>query len=984
MRIAGKLSLKIIISIAVSMIMIGSIVLTEALSTDAAFDGSIILGSPTTTSVTVNITANTESQIYLVWGESTNNYSSQSETVAASNLKPAVLVMDGLEANHPNYYRLYFKKTGSSVFSNTMEYQFTSPRAAGEDYSFVIQSDSHLLNKADKALYTKSMQTMAGFHPDFMFDLGDTFLNDQNLKSNTPSAETIRQTYFQQRAYFDIVTRSAPLFLTIGNHEGEYGYYLDGSDDNLPALSTLARKTYFPNPTPDSFYSGNAQTESITGQPENYYAFEWGDALYVSIDPYRYSTVDPYKDKDAWGWSLGKTQYDWFRKTLETSTAKYKFVFSHHAIGNVRGGANVAKLYEWGGYDNNGQYLFDLKRPGWGKPIQQVMKDTGVTIFFQGHDHLFSRENVDGVVYQTLPKPAEIIPDLQSNYISYTAGDTLMNSGFLKVDVTDENVQVDYYRNYFVSTESQTGNTGVVYSYTVDAEHKVTILKSTEDDLTTYGSGSATSKTAKGSTADQTAPSSKTNQLSIVVNGSPVTFDTPPFIDANGRTQVPVRFIAEQLGCEVLWEENGKANTVTIKKGTKVITLTVGQQTAYVDGKANALDTAAFVLQGRTFVPVRFVSEILGALVSWDGTNSRVVITTSNADVDSTFITVTASAQGSAAYMPKSTGESFSFTLQADPHRDENSDIPLYQTALANVLAEKPDFHIDLGDTFMSEKFAKTQSEVIQRYVEDRSFFSNIMAAMPLFLVTGNHEGENGWASPSGNDNLRNWAVAARLNYFPNPIPDALYSGSADGQGNYYAFNWGDALFVALDPYWFSEQKAQSSEDGWNYTLGKTQYDWLAETLESSTAKYKFVFIHNLVGGYGKDARGGAEAAKFFEWGGSNFDGSDGFDKMRPGWEKPIHELLVDNGLSAVFHGHDHFYAKQELDGIIYQLVPQPSHPGSEVRNAAEYGYISGTFMPQAGHLKVMVSSTGVTVQYIKASLTASQNGTVADSYQIE
>ncbi|MEN6328479.1 MAG: hypothetical protein ABFD18_20000 [Syntrophomonas sp.] len=51
----------------------------------------------------------------------------------------------------------------------------------------------------------------------------------------------------------------------------------------------------------------------------------------------------------------------------------------------------AARLYEWGGYDKNGKYLFDLKRPDWGNPIQQIMKDTGVTVFFQGHDHVFVR-----------------------------------------------------------------------------------------------------------------------------------------------------------------------------------------------------------------------------------------------------------------------------------------------------------------------------------------------------------------------------------------------------------------------------------------------------------------------------------------------------------------------------------------------------------------------------------------------------------------
>ena len=46
---------------------------------------------------------------------------------------------------------------------------------------------------------------------------------------------------------------------------------------------------------------------------------------------------------------------------------------------------------------------------------------------------------------------------------------------------------------------------------------------------------------------------------------------------------------------------------------------------------------------------------------------------------------------------------------------------------------------------------------------------------------------------------------------------------------------------------------------------------------------------------------------------------------MRPGWPAPIHQLLVQHRVSAVFHGHDHLYVNQQLDGIVYQEVPQPS-----------------------------------------------------------
>jgi hypothetical protein len=110
-------------------------------------------------------------------------------------------------------------------------------------------------------------------------------------------------------------------------------------------------------------------------------------------------------------------------------------VFSHHAVGNFRGGAEIASLYEWGGYDRSGAYLFDKMRPGWGEPIQKIMEDTGVTIFFQGHDHLFAREAVNGVVYQTLPKPAETTADKQSNPDAYPDADVLANSGYLNVTV---------------------------------------------------------------------------------------------------------------------------------------------------------------------------------------------------------------------------------------------------------------------------------------------------------------------------------------------------------------------------------------------------------------------------------------------------------------------------------------------------------------------------------------------------------------------
>lgn len=70
---------------------------------------------------------------------------------------------------------------------------------------------------------------------------------------------------------------------------------------------------------------------------------------------------------------------------------------------------------------------------------------------------MFARELVDGVIYQTMPKPVEKIPDQQSFADAYQNCDKLLNSGFLMVYVTPSNVRVSYYRNYFVSSEPQAG-----------------------------------------------------------------------------------------------------------------------------------------------------------------------------------------------------------------------------------------------------------------------------------------------------------------------------------------------------------------------------------------------------------------------------------------------------------------------------------------------------------------------------------------------
>jgi len=341
----------------------------------------------------------------------------------------------------------------------------------------------------------------------------------------------------------------------------------------------------------------------------------------------------------------------------------------------------------------------------------------------------------------------------------------------------------------------------------------------------------------------------------------------------------------------------------------------------------------------------------------------------------------------------RSPGSAFTFTVQADSHLDYNTDPELYQRCLANALADKPDFHIDLGDTFMTDKHRGRETAAAQ-YVAQRYYFGQIAHSAPLFLVLGNHDGEAGRWLDGTADNMALWSNAQRKRYYPDPTPDRFYTGNATNDPHaglledYYAWEWGDALFIVLDPFWFTTRQ-RGGEDNWSRTLGREQYVWLATTLAKSRAKFRFVFLHHLVGGLGKDARGGAEAAPLYEWGGHNPDGTDVFKEKRPGWPMPIHELLVKNHVNIVFHGHDHLYVKQDVDGIVYQETPQPGFPRfNNTRSAEEYGYKSGALLGSSGHLRIRVDAAKAVVEYVRALLPADEtdkakNASIAHSYQV-
>ena len=293
------------------------------------------------------------------------------------------------------------------------------------------------------------------------------------------------------------------------------------------------------------------------------------------------------------------------------------------------------------------------------------------------------------------------------------------------------------------------------------------------------------------------------------------------------------------------------------------------------------------------------------------------------------------------------------FAIQADPHMDENSSADVYRGTLKQIVAATPAFLMDLGDIFMVDKLQdKSEANIRGRFELMKGYYAEL-GSVPLKICLGNHDGELGYSK----FNTKNY----RKEYFPEQTGDLAY----------YSFTGPDQLHIVLDPFTYTTKNP--SKAGWEWTLGMTQYDWLVSTLKNSNERHKFIYIHHLLVG-DQTSRGGVEIAKLNEWGGNNNDGTYGFDSNRPGWGKPIHQLLLDYKVGFVFKGHDHLYVKQELDGIIYQTLPQPSHPGEKI-DVTQYGYISGKGVGGSGFLKVTTSGATAQVDFITF------DGKTADTY---
>ena len=114
-----------------------------------------------------------------------------------------------------------------------------------------------------------------------------------------------------------------------------------------------------------------------------------------------------------------------------------------------------------------------------------------------------------------------------------------------------------------------------------------------------------------------------TNYIKIKYNGKYLSFATPPTME-DDRTLVPMRFLFEQMGADVDWE--GETQTATVEKGNDKIAFSINNTAAKVNNTIKTMDVPARLINSKTMIPLRFLSEELGYTVEWDQDTKTVTI----------------------------------------------------------------------------------------------------------------------------------------------------------------------------------------------------------------------------------------------------------------------------------------------------------------------------------------------------------------------
>ena len=126
----------------------------------------------------------------------------------------------------------------------------------------------------------------------------------------------------------------------------------------------------------------------------------------------------------------------------------------------------------------------------------------------------------------------------------------------------------------------------------------------------------------------------KSNDITVTYDGENISFDVQPKI-VDDRVMVPMRTIFETFGAKVKWDSD--TQTITAKKKSKTIQMTIGSSDMTKNDETYSFDVSPIIEDGRTLVPIRAISDMLGLDVEWNEKNNTVIITTPQYDEDDSW-----------------------------------------------------------------------------------------------------------------------------------------------------------------------------------------------------------------------------------------------------------------------------------------------------------------------------------------------------------